>query len=113
MPFVVRDARGRIAEIHSARSRRAREEVPAQNSDLRRFLETAGGAEVQDALSETDQGLIRVFEDLVAALIDKRIIALTDLPEPAQRKLALRYSLRDRLSDLQGIVGETDELLLP
>ncbi len=113
MPFVVRDAAGQIAEVHSARNRRACEEVGPQDPGLRRFLETAGGTEVQDALSDSDKSLIRVLEDLVATLIDKRVIALTDLPEPAQRKLALRYSLRSRLADLQGIVGDSDDFLLP
>ena len=113
MPFVVRDQSGQIAEVHHARSRRAQEELNSQDPDLRQFLATAGGSDVQDALSDTDYGLIRVLEDVISVLIDKRIIALTDLPAAAQEKLARRYNLRSQLKDLRGIVGDSDELLLP
>ena len=113
MPFVVRDAAGTIAEVHKANSSRAQEEVAPESAELRRFLADANGAQVRDALDESDLGLIRVLEDLITLLIDKRIIALTDLPEAAQRKLAYRYSLRSELADLRGIVGEPDELHLP
>ena len=113
MPFVVRDAAGKIAEVHKAGNSRAREELAPENPELRRFLAEASGTQVLDALDESDRGLIRVLEDLIALLIDKRIIALTDLPEAAQQKLSYRYSLRSELADLKGIVGEPDELLLP
>ena len=113
MPFVVRDAAGKIAEVHMAGSPRAQEQVAPGNPELRRFLTEENGAQVQDALDHSDLGLIRVLEDLITLLIDKRIIALTDLPEAAQRKLAYRYSLRSDLADLRGIVGEADELHLP
>ncbi len=113
MPFVVRDPSGQICEVHNAPNSRAREELASQDLDLRRFLSQAGGHEVQGALGDSDLGLIRVLEDLIAVLIDKRIIALTDLPEAAQHKLAHRYGLRSRLADLQGIVGDQDEILLP
>lgn len=113
MPFVVRDQSGQIAEVHHARSQRAQEELTPQDPDLRQFLVTAGGSHVRDALSDSDHGLIRVLEDVISVLIDKRIIALTDLPAAAQEKLARRYSLRSRLADLRGIVGDSDELQLP
>lgn len=113
MPFVVRDQSGQIAEVHQARSERAQEELTPQDSDLRNFLATAGGSQVEDALSDSDHGLIRVLEDLISILIDKRIIVLTDLPGAAQEKLARRFSLRSQLADLRGIVGDSDEILLP
>ncbi len=113
MPFVVRDSSGQISEVHTAPNKRAHEELASQDPDLQRFLLEAGGHEVQDALGDSDLGLVRVLEDLIGVLIDKRIIALTDLPEAAQHKLARRYSLRSRLADLQGIVADSDEILLP
>jgi len=113
MPYVVRDKSGQICEVHNAPDDRAREELDARDPNLQQFLSEAGGQEVQGALGETDIGLVRVLEDLIGTLIDKRIIALTDLPEAAQKKLAHRYSLRSRLADLQGIVGDQDEILLP
>ena len=113
MPFVVRDASGQIAEAHNARSDRAHEELAPQDPNLRHFLARAGGSQVQGALNESDLSLVRVLEDLISVLIDKRIIALTDLPEAAQQKLARRFSLRSRLADLRGIVGDGEDILLP
>lgn len=118
MPFVVRDSSGRIVEIHASSTEAAHEEVAPDDPALIRFLGSPEGgawhgAEVQDALEDSDRELIRVLEDLIAVLIDKRVIVLTDLPKAAQEKLAHRYRLRSRLADLQGIVGESEEFLLP
>ena len=113
MPFVVRDESGQISEVHNAADDRAQEELDSRDPDLQRFLSKAGGHEVQGALVDSDLGLVRVLEDLIGILIDKRIIALTDLPEAAQKKLAHRNSLRSRLADLRGIVGDQEEILLP
>jgi hypothetical protein len=50
---------------------------------------------------------------LIAVLIDKRIIMLTDLPQAAQRKLSRRYELRSQFNDLGSIVVEQEEIMLP
>ncbi|MFQ5774555.1 MAG: hypothetical protein ACE5GS_08570 [Kiloniellaceae bacterium] len=113
MPYVVRDPAGRITEVHAARTEAAREELAPDDPALRGFFGQGGGSEVELGLVASDLELIRVVEDLIAALIEKRIIALTDLPKAAQQKLAQRYRLRTKLADLHGIVGETDEILLP
>lgn len=113
MPFVVRDETGQISEVHSTANGRAREELDSQDPGLQDFLSEAGGHAVQGALVDSDLGMARVLEDLIGVLVDKRIIALTDLPEAAQNKLSHRYSLRSRLADLQGIVGDQEEILLP
>ncbi|RMD64785.1 MAG: hypothetical protein D6826_01655 [Alphaproteobacteria bacterium] len=120
MPFVVRDDNGRIVEVHARASASAREEVAAGDPELRRFLDGldgpndgGGGRNLQNVLAQSDLDLIRVLEDLITVLIDKRIIVLTDLPPAAQEKLAHRYRLRSRLADLQGIVVESEEVLLP
>ena len=82
--------------------------------ELHAFLSGTGdSAELQSALVASDLELVRVLEDLIAVLIDKRIIMLTDLPKAAQQKLAHRYELRSRLGDLGGIVAEQEEIPLP
>ena len=75
--------------------------------------DTGDSATLQSVLIASDLELVRVLEDLIAVLIDKRIIMLTDLPQAAQRKLARRYELRSRLNDLGGIVAEQEEIMLP
>jgi len=56
----------------------------------------AAAAKIAD-LATTDQPFIRVLEDLIQALIDKKTIALTDLPQPVQDKIAARKALRAKL----------------
>ena len=48
-------------------------------------------------LAATDQEMARVGEDLVNVLITKGIIALSDLPQSAQDKIAQRAALRNKL----------------
>jgi len=114
MPYVARDETGQIVEVRAQPTAAATEQVAPDDPALRAFLgETARKADVENALIASDLGMIRVLEDLIAVLIDKRIIMLTDLPKAAQQKLARRYELRSKLQDLGGIVTETEEVMLP
>lgn len=114
MPYVVRDASGQIVQLLVEKSPEATEEMSPEDPALRAFLfRVAGAGDLQNALTSSDLDMIRVIEDLVATLIDKGIIALTDLPAEAQRKLARRCELRSTLSDLGEIVADMDELSLP
>lgn len=59
-----------------------------------------GASEAQVAtpdqvFNQMDAELIRVLEDLVHVLIDKGVIALTDLPPSAQVKLLKRKGFRE------------------
>lgn len=61
-----------------------------------------------NSLSQSDADFIRVLDDLLKVLIDKRIIQFTDLPAPAQRKLLGRESLREKVNSLN-LIGLDDE----
>ena len=114
MPYVVRDQAGRIIQIHAQETSEALEEVTPDDPGLRAFLgETRVSADIQNALISSDFELVRVLEDLIAVLIDKRIIMLTDLPQSAQQKLARRYELRSKLANLDEILTEGEEIMLP
>ncbi len=126
MPYVIRDSDGQIIAVHAIQSDQAQERLPVDDPGLRAFIaETGDSANLQNVLIASDLEMVRVLEDLIAVLIDKRIIMLTDLPQAAQRKLARRYELRSRLNDLGGyelrsrlndlggIVAEQEEIMLP
>ncbi len=68
---------------------------------------------VRSELQATDLEMVRVVEDLISTLVDKGVIMMTDLPKAAQDKIATRGTMRSKLSDLRGIVGESDDLMLP
>ncbi len=114
MPYVTRDQNGRIAAVHATQSAEATEKLAPGDPELVEFLgRTSDTAELQNALVVSDLELVRVLEDLIAVLIDKRIIMLTDLPKAAQQKLAHRHDLRNQLADLGGIVAEQEDIPLP
>ena len=81
--------------------------------DLARGHAPQDSEEIRRALSASDLEMIRVLEDLIALLIDKGQIALTELPPAAQEKLDRRLSLRARLADLDELVDEADDYPLP
>ncbi len=114
MPYITRDQDGHIVAVHATQSTEATEALAPDSPELRAFLGGTGDpVEIQDALVASDLELVRVLEDLIGVLIDKRIIMLTDLPKAAQQKLARRYKLRSRLGDLGGIVADQEEIPLP
>lgn len=106
MPYVARDAAGNIVAVAARPTAEIAEHADAGAADLRAYL--AGLApEAAGDLADTDQGLIRVVEDLIDTLIDKDVIRFTDLPEAAQRKLVRRQSLRRAMNALD-LLGAAD-----
>ena len=95
MPFVSRNAQGEISAVSQQLTGECVEEVAAADPALARFL----GALQPDltALQQSDQGFIRVLEDVVDLLIEKGLIALNDLPQDARDKIAQRKALRRNL----------------
>lgn len=70
-----------------------------------------GAADALGRLADSDQGMVRVLEDLIETLISKDLIHFTDLPEAAQTKLLERRSLRRSVNALQ-IFHEDDQPLV-
>lgn len=64
-----------------------------------------------ERLADSDQGMVRVLEDLIETLIAKNLIRFTDLPEAAQAKLLERRSLRSSVNALQIFRNEDDQAL--
>ncbi|MFD2207737.1 hypothetical protein [Kiloniella antarctica] len=118
MPYVSRSNDGNIIGLHDAETEIAKEFIETDSPELVAFLAQIGQTLPEDGgihqeLAASDMEMIRVLEDLITTLIDKRVLMMTDLPKAAQSKLSQRYSLRSKLTDLGGIVGENDEILLP
>ncbi len=104
MPYVSRDAAGKVVALSDTASEGMAETLPASHPDLLDFLFRDTGAErASTRFLASDLAFIRVVEDLVAVLIEKRVIAFTDLPAAAQDKLLGRRSLRTYLSDVSGV----------
>jgi hypothetical protein len=113
LPYVQRDGEGRIAALAVQRSTADQEWVEPDSPELRDYLAMLAGssADLSDALVESDQGLIRVLEDLVETLIAKDMMRFTDLPEAAQQKLMQRRSLRSSVNALK-LLQDDDQGLI-
>jgi hypothetical protein len=78
-------------------------------SDAQR--EGNGASDVLGRLADSDQGMVRVLEDLIETLIGKNLIHFTDLPEAAQTKLLERRSLRRSVNALH-LFRDDDQKLI-
>ncbi len=114
MPFIARDPSGRINGVFDQPSETAKEQCPANDPELRRFLGVGQEeAHALGALVVSDIEMGRVVEDLIMLLIEKRVIMLTELPKAAQSKIARRHKLRSSIGDYAIFEAEAEEVLLP
>ncbi len=114
MPFVKRDDFGRIVSVHLERTDEGLEELPKTSRDLMQFFIEAGDIiNIREYFDRLDKDFVRVIEDVIHLLIERRVIALTDMPLPAQHKLAERRNLRGKKGDLCMIVGNVDDIVYP
>jgi len=112
MPYVKRDEYGRIVSVHLEQNEAGLEPVPADSQEFLQFVIALGDIiDLREYFDRLDKEFIRVIEDIIYILIDRRLLALTDLPLPAQRKLAERRNLRGKKGDLGMIIGRTDDML--
>ncbi len=93
MPYVRRNAEGRIVALLAEPATDAPELLPASHLDVLAFLGVSGDA---SAFGVLDADFVRVTEDLIYTLIDKGLLQFTDLPAEAQRKLEAREGFRSR-----------------
>lgn len=91
MPYVHRDAMGRIESIHKTATPAAVEYLDASDAELRSFL-----AQIDPSapFASLDAEVVRVLEDVVDAILAKGLIDLSDLPPDAQAKLVERKERR-------------------
>ena len=114
MPYVVRDEKGAIVSILAKPSEGA-ERMEASNTELQEFFaDEDANSQLREVLVASDLSFVRVLEDLISVLLDKNVIMLTDLPEPAQKKILQRKDIRGYLKDLGGLIADErdDETLL-
>jgi hypothetical protein len=100
MPYITRNKKGEIKSITVTASPKSNAEWigPEQMEEVMGFLNRSRSSEDSyDILTSSDLEVIRVLEDLVDLLCDKRIIVFTELPESAQQKLGIRKQVRKNI----------------
>lgn len=107
MPFVRRNAGGRVVALLETPELQGQESLPSSHPDVLAFL---GREEAHPDFRELDADFVRVTEDLIYVLMEKGVLQFTDLPADAQRKLRAREGFRGRrLKDALDLLGDGDE----
>jgi hypothetical protein len=111
MPFVGRDAAGRVTSLHREQDSQELQYLPPNHPDVAGFMDPVGekAPERRGELLKSDLEMIRVFEDLTDLLISRNIVVLTDFPPAAQDKLVRRKRLRSSLSPITEILQASDD----
>ena len=110
MPYVKRDADGKIVAVYQSEAEGAEEQIASDDEGLQAFLSDGEqDAAAKQEFMESDLGLARVLEDLIDLLIEKGIFMFTDLPPAAQKKLLGRRGLRREFAYVETLFSPDDE----
>lgn len=116
MPYVSRDASGRVSGIFLRSHPEAVEFLPGDHADIVLFFGgvlpgNLGNHALIDDLTHSDIKFIRVIEDVIDVLIDKKLLIFTDLPDEVCEKILSRKDARDRLAGSNDLVGSDEGIL--
>ncbi|MEN8108530.1 MAG: hypothetical protein ABFS22_11060 [Pseudomonadota bacterium] len=106
MPYVKRNAEGQIIGLSEHPQDGDGEDLSLGDPEIQAFLSRA-----RYQLSSSDTETIRVIEDLVDVLIQKKLLLLTDLPQAAQKKLMERQRMRSKLGSLGNLMVDEEDIL--
>jgi hypothetical protein len=111
MSYVLRDANGQIISFHQeAPSPEAELMGPENYQEVIDFLKKTNSMdELHQVLSSSDSGIVRVLEDVIDLLCKNHVIAFTDLPASAQKKLTDRKNIRAEISDIGNLIADEDD----
>jgi len=109
MPFVHKDAAGKILAVYTEAVDGGHEVAP-DDPALKAFIQqNLPGAGAGNEWMESDLALARVIEDLIEVLIDKKLIMFTDFPAGAQKKLLDLRGLRKEFDLVEDLFGAGDD----
>lgn len=110
MPLVKRDSTGAVVAVYHQPLEEGLEEVPVDDPDLANFLQkTLLDFAVNRAWIESDLDMVRVVEDLIDMLIERKVFLFTEMPEPVQQKMLARRGLRKEFAYMDSLFGEDAE----
>lgn len=113
MVYVQRNQAGEIEAVFETKQDNAQEQISLHAPELMEHL-VRSATNADDsiaALSSSDVAMVRVLEDLIATLIDKKVIFFTDFPMAAREKLANRQNIRNHLKTLDDLLAEEQNIL--
>jgi hypothetical protein len=114
MPYVIRDADGKIVQVFDQPVTGKSEAVSADSDDYKQFVDehaAHSAEELRRQLAASDVGMARLVEDLVDVLINKGVIKFTDLPPAAGAKYLERQSARERLHAYKNLIVDENDII--
>jgi len=112
MAYIQRNEAGNIIAVFDTKQQHAQEYLSLTNPELIEYLtHSAQADDAKAVLAASDLSLVRVIEDLIYTLVDKKVILFTDLPLAAREKLVSRETVRGNLTNLDKLVDDNEGLL--
>lgn len=100
MLYVERDQQGEILAIRRGHQGCGLEPASLLDDEVLAFLRSTGEIEsLAHYLIHSDASVVRIVEDVIDLLIEKKVILFTELPAEAQKKIQNRKKLRAHLQD--------------
>ncbi len=107
MLYVERNQNGLIVGIHKEPTAQANESISIMDNEVIEFLNSTGINEsFKTIFNILDQNIIRVLDDLIELMVEKKIILFTDLPFEAQEKIKERKIVRQKINKNDFIVDD-------
>ena len=98
MLSIERNEAGAIVAIRNSAGTEGVEPASLLDEEVLAFLRSSGELDaLAQLLALSDNAIVRVLEDLIDLLIDKKLILFTELPAAAQEKLSGRKRIRQQL----------------
>ena len=114
MPYVIRDADGKIVQVFEQPVSGESEQISTDSEDYRRYVDdhaAHSAEELRRQLAASDVGMTRLVEDLIDVLIGKGVIKFTDLPPAAGARYLERQSTRQRLQTYTNLIVDENDII--
>src|SRR4249920_3592454 len=114
MPYVIRDADGKIVQVFDQPVSGQSEQISEESDDYKQYVDDHAAhtaEELRRQLAASDMGMARLVEDLVDVLINKGVIKFTDLPPAAGAKYLERQSARERLHAYKNLIVDEKDII--
>ncbi|MFN3580931.1 MAG: tryptophan synthase subunit beta [Pseudomonas sp.] len=112
MYYVKRDAAGLLCQVETRPFDDMHGEMSDEDPELQQWLTARKLADNLQRLESSDLEMIRVLDDLIAVLINKGVIRITDLPPAAHSKLMQRTHARQAVSNLSSLINDDEPGLI-
>ena len=106
MPFVHKDANGKIIAVYTDPVEGAVEVMPGDPALIDFIQQNIPTTDAGEDWDKSDLGLARVIEDLIDVLIEKKVSLFTDFPEGAQKKLRDRRGRPKEFDLVEDLFGD-------